>query len=97
MPRLVAFTSIDAHYSGKKAALLLGIGTDNLYLVDTDKYGKMDIHHLRQQIERAYCENAKPFMVLATAGKKNKTAAKSSKITFRNIIMNGLNNLKIYL
>lgn len=76
MHRLVAFTSRDAHYSGKKAALLLGIGTDNLYLINTDKYGKMNIHHLRQQIKKAYNENAKPFMVLATAGKNPKAAVR---------------------
>ena len=38
--RLVALTSIDAHYSLKKAAMTLGIGSDNLILVNTDAVGR---------------------------------------------------------
>lgn len=46
----------------------MGIGTDNLHLIDTDSDGKMDVIHLRQQIEKALGEGARPFAVLATAG-----------------------------
>jgi sulfinoalanine decarboxylase len=66
--RLVALASRDAHYSIKKAAVLLGIGSDNLYLVDVDSAGRMDVNHLRSEIERALSENALPFMVAATSG-----------------------------
>ena len=38
--RLVALTSIDAHYSLKKASMTLGIGSDNLVLVNTDAVGR---------------------------------------------------------
>lgn len=46
LPRLVLFTSADAHYSVKKLASFMGIGTDNVYLIDTDDVGKMDASHL---------------------------------------------------
>lgn len=68
MPRLVLFTSEDAHYSVKKMASFLGLGTDNVYTVRTDSRGKMDVCHLEQQVRRAVEEGARPFMVSATAG-----------------------------
>ncbi|KAJ9589117.1 hypothetical protein L9F63_017576 [Diploptera punctata] len=68
LPRLVLFTSKDAHYSIKKLASFLGIGSDNVYLIKTDSRGKMDTHHLEQEILRSLEEGAAPFMVSATAG-----------------------------
>ncbi len=47
----------------------MGIGVSNLYLVDVDTSGRMDLVHLRQEVQRALNENARPFMVSATAGK----------------------------
>jgi glutamate/tyrosine decarboxylase-like PLP-dependent enzyme len=46
LPRLVLFTSIDAHYSVKKLASYMGLGTDNVFLINTDEAGKMNIQHL---------------------------------------------------
>lgn len=68
LPRLVLFTSEDAHYSVKKMASFLGIGSSNVYLIRTDKFGKMCPSHLIEEIERAMEEGAAPFMVSATAG-----------------------------
>ncbi|KAG5671477.1 hypothetical protein PVAND_001672 [Polypedilum vanderplanki] len=68
LPRLVIFTSIDAHYSVKKLASFMGIGNDNVYLINTDEIGKMDMNHLESEILRAKNEGALPFMVSATAG-----------------------------
>lgn len=68
LPRLVLFTSEDAHYSIKKLASFLGLGTDNVYLIKTDTRGKMCMEHLRSEVERALSENGRPFMVSATAG-----------------------------
>lgn len=68
MPRLVVFTSEDAHYSVKKLAAFLGIGYDNVYLVKVDSRGKLMIVDLEAQIARAILEGAAPFMVSATAG-----------------------------
>jgi sulfinoalanine decarboxylase len=69
LPRLVVYTSVDAHYSIKKLCAFEGIGSDNLYLINTDAKGKMDVGHLRQQIQRTLEEKAVPIMVSATAGK----------------------------
>lgn len=68
LPRLVLFTSEDAHYSVKKLSSFLGIGSDNVYLVQTDDRGKMKPSHLVELIEKSIEEGAKPFMVSATAG-----------------------------
>ncbi|XP_056643032.1 cysteine sulfinic acid decarboxylase [Diorhabda sublineata] len=68
MSRLVLFASEQCHYSVSKLASFLGIGSDNVYAVNTDEKGKLDVIHLREEIERALSENAIPFMVSATAG-----------------------------
>ncbi|XP_066991602.2 cysteine sulfinic acid decarboxylase [Anabrus simplex] len=68
LPRLVMFTSEGAHYSIKKMASFMGIGSDNVYLVRTDSRGKMEVAHLEQLVEQALEEGALPFMVSATAG-----------------------------
>lgn len=50
LPRLVLFTSADAHYSVKKLASFMGIGTDNVYLINTDEVGKIDVGHLGEAL-----------------------------------------------
>ncbi|KAK0098454.1 hypothetical protein PV326_008217 [Microctonus aethiopoides] len=67
-PRLIIFTSEDAHYSVKKMAAFLGIGTNNVYSIKVDNVGKMSIDDLIRQIEKALDEGAVPLMVSATAG-----------------------------
>nr|CAD7592325.1 unnamed protein product [Timema genevievae] len=68
LPRLVLYTSEDAHYSVKKMASFMGLGSDNVYLVKCDSRGKMNTTHLQEQIQRTLDEGARPFMVSATAG-----------------------------
>ncbi|XP_040166564.1 cysteine sulfinic acid decarboxylase [Anopheles arabiensis] len=68
LPRLVIFTSEDAHYSVKKLASFMGIGSDNVYAIKTDNVGKIRVEHLESEILRAKSEGALPFMVSATAG-----------------------------
>ncbi|ETN67277.1 black [Anopheles darlingi] len=68
LPRLVIFTSEDAHYSIKKLASFMGIGSDNVYPIKTDDIGKIRVDHLESEILRARAEGALPFMVSATAG-----------------------------
>ncbi|KAJ8924799.1 hypothetical protein NQ315_000953 [Exocentrus adspersus] len=68
LPRLVLFTSEDAHYSIKKMSSFLGIGSDNVYLINADSRGRMDVNHLEQEVGRALSEGGVPFMVSATAG-----------------------------
>ncbi|XP_075683291.1 acidic amino acid decarboxylase GADL1 [Rhinoderma darwinii] len=68
VPRLVMFTSEECHYSMKKAAAFLGIGTNNVYFVKADDQGKMIPEDLENQVQKAKEEGAAPFLVLATAG-----------------------------
>ncbi|KAF1584115.1 Cysteine sulfinic acid decarboxylase, partial [Eudyptes moseleyi] len=68
LPRLALFTSRESHYSIQKGAAFLGIGTDNVYLVDTDERGKMIPKELEKEIQRAKAEGAEPFFVCATCG-----------------------------
>ncbi|CAG9860116.1 unnamed protein product [Phyllotreta striolata] len=66
--RLVIFSSDQSHYSITKLASFVGIGSDNVYAIKSNRKGKMDAQHLRQEIQRALSESAVPFMVCATAG-----------------------------
>ncbi|KAK2577308.1 hypothetical protein KPH14_003439 [Odynerus spinipes] len=68
LSRLVVFTSEDAHYSVKKLAAFLGIGTGNVYSVKVDDRGKMCVRDLESRINEALREKAVPLMVSATAG-----------------------------
>ncbi|KAJ9579584.1 hypothetical protein L9F63_004769, partial [Diploptera punctata] len=67
-PTLVAFTSEDGHYSVKKGAHWLGIGTENVIPVKTDSGGCMIPSDLVCCIEKALSEGKKPFFVSATSG-----------------------------
>lgn len=62
------FTSEDAHYSSGKLASFMGLGSDNVYKVNTCKRGKLIVEHLESEVIRAKKEGAIPFLVVATAG-----------------------------
>lgn len=49
-------------------ASFVGIGSDNVYKINTDARGKLIGQHLESEILRAKSEGALPFMVSATAG-----------------------------
>ncbi|XP_029100055.1 acidic amino acid decarboxylase GADL1 isoform X2 [Monodon monoceros] len=68
LPRLILFTSAECHYSMKKAASFLGIGTENVCFVETDGRGKMIPEELERQVWQAKKEGAAPFLVCATSG-----------------------------
>lgn len=42
----------------------MGIGSNNVYNINTDSIGKLSIEHLEIEILRALNEGAKPFMVI---------------------------------
>lgn len=67
-PRLVIYTSEDAHYSIKKLAAFEGLGSDNVYLIKTDRRGRLIPADLEAQIERTLREGGVPFLVSATSG-----------------------------
>ncbi|XP_033021253.1 glutamate decarboxylase 2 isoform X1 [Lacerta agilis] len=68
IPRLVAFTSEHSHFSVKKGAAALGIGTDSVVLIRCDERGKMIPSDLERRIVEAKQKGFVPFLVSATAG-----------------------------
>lgn len=67
-PPLACFTSQAAHYSIKKGAHWLGLGTDSIYEVKTDDRDRMVPEELKRAIAEARADGRLPFFVNATAG-----------------------------
>ena len=65
---LAVLVSRRGHYSLGKAVDLLGIGRDNLVLVETDENNRLDMGHLRQEIRRLHEENIRPLAIVGIAG-----------------------------
>ena len=53
LPPIVAFASRHSHYSNRKNASLLGIGSDNVVAVECDENGRMDPKDLELKIKEA--------------------------------------------
>jgi glutamate/tyrosine decarboxylase-like PLP-dependent enzyme len=49
----VIFTSDQGHYSLKKNAALMGIGTNSIIMIRSDQYGRMDAIDLEHQIQKS--------------------------------------------
>jgi len=56
------------HYSFGKAADLLGIGRDNLVMVETDACNRIDLTLLKAEIRRLRAENIRPLALIGIAG-----------------------------
>ncbi len=67
-PRLVLFTSDQAHYSIASAAQALGLGEDGVIAVATDALGRMQPERLEEAIAAVLARGEKPFLVVGTAG-----------------------------
>lgn len=65
---LCVFVSEEAHYSFKKAVMLMGLGLDNLILVESDKNGKMLASDLEAKILKAKQDGKTPIMIASTCG-----------------------------
>ncbi len=72
--RLVAYTSTQAHSSIEKAAMVSGIGIDNLRLIDVDEKFAMRPESLARQIEADRNSGLTPFFVSATVGTTSSNA-----------------------
>ncbi|XP_074841570.1 glutamate decarboxylase 1-like [Carettochelys insculpta] len=68
LPHIALFVSEHSHYSVKKAAAVLGIGTDNVITVKCDERGKMIPSDLEAKILKAKRQEHIPLYVCATAG-----------------------------
>jgi len=62
------FISGAGHYSLMKAADVLGIGRDNVILVDVDRHFRMDVRDLEQKYREAGRRGLYPLAVIAVAG-----------------------------
>ncbi len=62
------FVSGTAHYSIVKAADVLGIGKENVVLVDVDRMYRLDVRDLEQKVKRALAGGLFPLAVIAIAG-----------------------------
>ena len=71
---LTAYTSNQAHSSIEKAAMVAGIGLDNLRLIDVDERFAMRPDALAQQISRDRSAGLNPFFVSATVGTTSSNA-----------------------
>jgi len=68
IPELSVFTSELGHFSLEKAALIMGIGMDNVYKVETDKNGKMMPSALENSLLQAKKAGKAPIFVNSTIG-----------------------------
>ena len=65
---LAVLVSRRGHYSLGKAIDLLGLGRDNLILVDTDADNRIDMTCLRAECQRLQRENIRPLALVGIAG-----------------------------
>jgi aromatic-L-amino-acid decarboxylase len=72
--RLVAYTSTQAHSSLEKAAMITGVGLDNLRLVEVDENFAMKPEVLRFMVERDRGIGLVPFFVCGTVGTTSSNA-----------------------
>jgi len=72
--RLVAYTSNQAHSSLEKAAMVAGIGIDNLRLIEVDERFAMRSDVLARQIQNDRQAGLIPFFVSATVGTTSSNA-----------------------
>lgn len=62
------YSSKETHTWLHKAVDMFGLGNQSIRWIDIDSKLKMDIAHLRQQIESDIQKDDKPFLVIGTAG-----------------------------
>jgi len=66
--KLVLYTSVSSHYSTPKNAQLIGLEKQQIRHIESDRYGRMDMAALEEQIESDRTAGLQPFFVNATAG-----------------------------
>jgi aromatic-L-amino-acid/L-tryptophan decarboxylase len=68
LPVFRLYTSDQAHSSVEKAAIVLGLGEQNVRRVPTDSAFRMEMSALKQLVEEDLRRGFKPFAVVATVG-----------------------------
>lgn len=64
----IFYVSSEAHFSFRKSAATLGLGTDALRAVPVDARSRMDLEALREMIRRDRAEGKRPFALVGIAG-----------------------------
>jgi aromatic-L-amino-acid decarboxylase len=72
--RLVAYASTQTHSSLEKAAMIAGIGTENLRLIDVDEKFAMRPDALERQVEKDLAQRMIPCLVCVTVGTTSSNA-----------------------
>jgi len=70
-PPLIVYASEEAHMSIAKAADILGLGRDQVHVVDCDNDQRLCVHSLSREIERDHAKGLRPCCVVASAGTVN--------------------------
>jgi glutamate/tyrosine decarboxylase-like PLP-dependent enzyme len=70
-PRFVVYLGTEGHGSARKAAELLGIGSGNVRVIESDERYRMRVGALREAIEEDVRAGHVPVAVLASAGTVN--------------------------
>jgi aromatic-L-amino-acid decarboxylase len=68
LPRFRVYASDQGHSSAEKAAIVLGLGEENVQRVPCDAEFRMDVSALRDMIARDLREQFKPLAAIATVG-----------------------------
>ena len=68
LPRFRVYASDQGHSSAEKAAIVLGLGEENVQRVPCDAEFRMDVSALRVMIARDLREQFKPLAAIATVG-----------------------------
>jgi aromatic-L-amino-acid/L-tryptophan decarboxylase len=71
---LILYTSENAHSSVEKAAIVLGVGLENVRKIRLDELGRMDAADLRSRIVTDRETGSRPFCAVATIGTTSTTA-----------------------
>ncbi len=66
--RMALYCSAEAHYSVRRAAEILGIGSRNVRAIPLDSHRRMDVTACAEAIDRDRCDGVTPVAVVATAG-----------------------------
>ena len=66
--KLIAYTSVNSHYSLAKNIAFAGIGRDNIRYIKSNKVGQIDMSDFKKQLENDIANGFVPFYLNATAG-----------------------------
>jgi aromatic-L-amino-acid/L-tryptophan decarboxylase len=68
---MIVYASEQVHLSIPKAADILGLGREQVHLVEVDEMFRLDVRRLRERVEADLRAGLKPFCVVASAGTVN--------------------------